>query len=225
MRILLGWATMSRAIAYDETQRESADSESDGAIEARNLYAPELVSYEKAVEASGGLEHVGMFDDLTHEILSVRVVVPSSSKTNLYQMSKRLPGSEHLPVSLAFSSHMRKSFSALVAEDVMAKGRSSSLQIVGMPGTTEFLRKIAWSCAAVGSPLPPGLWVKPNVLELPGEEEILALIRTCEGNASSDEDSMKYRQMVDNWGGPGVSGMRDATLVMAVSQKLGLLDG
>lgn len=160
-------------------------------------------------------------DELNANLLSVRFVIPQMERVITYQLSKRMPGTDKLPVSLACRSLLLNTFKGEWTGDLNNPG-SNRLVFVGMPGLKEFLSELAAACAALSEPLPVDLWWDQKCIEMPSDKQLRRLVDACAFNKQGQPDQQKYQNLILGWMGAGTSAERDSNVLMATGFRMGL---
>jgi hypothetical protein len=160
-------------------------------------------------------------DRVNGNLLGVRFVIPEMEKVVTYQLSKRMPGTGKLPVSLACRSLLLNTFKGEWTGDLIKPG-TDRLVLVGMKGIKNFLKDLAIACAALGEPLPVDLWQRQSCVALPEEKKLRELVDACAFNKQGESDQEKYKNLILGWMGPGASAERDSAIALATGFRLGL---
>lgn len=160
-------------------------------------------------------------DEVNGNLLAVRFVIPSMQKVITYQLSKRMPGSGKMPVSLACRSFLLNTFKGEWTGDLTQPG-TDRLVLVGMKGIKLFLKDLAIACAALGEPLPIDLWQRQHCVAMPEEKKLRELVDACAFNKQGEPDQDKYQNLILGWMGPGSSAERDSAIALATGYRLGL---
>jgi len=228
MYMFVSWSFLSSAQKAEESRVgwvESLISKDDDDSKALadkltcKYCLPEYDAYLQALE--GNSDEPPEMDELNADLLSIRFVIPAMEKVVTYQLAKRMPGTNKLPVSLACRSFLLNTFKGEWSGDLTAPAQNR-LVLVGLRGTKDFLAQLSMACAALGEPLPVDFWKNQPVVELPEDGELRKLIDACAFNQKRKSDQEKYQDLITGWLGSSASAERDIAIALAVGFRLGL---
>ena len=225
MYIFLSWSYVDAAAAAETRRAEwvsSLTKKKEDAALAKQITTeaclPEYANYLKAVADEGDDT---LFDEFNSNLLSIRFCLPKLGKVSTYQQSKRMPGGDKLPVSLAARAFLLNNFQK---EWVGQPGYDSHKRItfVGLAGIRNFLKDFAAACAVMEEPVPYDLWATDRIIELDSDEYLRKLLDSLAFNSKIDQDVDRYRKILLGWMGTGSSAERDNAVAVAAGTKLGL---
>jgi hypothetical protein len=161
-------------------------------------------------------------DKLNRELLAVKIAIPKLESVTTFQLAKRLPDGDRLPVSLAVRSFLMNTFPDEWFSDITTPA-SKRVVFVGMPGIRDFFTRLCYCTAALGSPLPPGLLLNTRMIEpgLDTGDSVVELLRACAYNAKDNDTKNKYQSILDRWAGVGCSAEADNLALLATAAACG----
>lgn len=163
-------------------------------------------------------------DKANKDLLSVRIMAPAIGKISNFQLAKRMPAADKLPLSLAVRAFLLNTF---VGEwtGKQEGPKLNRVTFVGFKGLNQFLSDLAVACGVLDNPLPIDCWLSSPRIELCDDASVRRMMESCAFNHKNNtEESEKYRKIVAGWLGTGASADRDMALLLSTAYKLGLKD-
>jgi hypothetical protein len=225
MYVFVTWSSVSTAKAQEARREEWVSSLPTKTKEQKVLAEklttefclPEYHHLQQALAANDDLDGQVPLDALNKDMLSIRIFHPAADRSGTYQLHRRLPPEVKQPVNVAARAFLLKNFPG----EWTANSSCGRVTLVGFEGLRLFLRDWAFGCAALGSPLPPTLWMSPHVVEFP-ENQVRTLVESLAQNAGTSKDRSLFQESVLGWMGPGASALRDSDVLNMASSMLGL---
>lgn len=184
---------------------------------------PEYHEYQQTMQQLGLTRATLPMDRLNRDLLAIRFVVPALEKVVTYQLARRLPMENKMPVSLAARAFLLNTFPG----EWTGTAGSSRVTFVGLSGLSQFFTELALACGAQGQPLPPKLWRTSPQISLPEDTllrdfvEACAFNQTLPGATAPTTATQRYEALTSGWMGTGASAERDSALLLATAFKLG----
>jgi hypothetical protein len=227
MYVFVSWAYTSSAEAKFLSLVESlpkAENEDVFAAQKEKLsqHLPEYTELTETLTSKKQSLTLLPMDKLNRELLAVKIAIPKLESVTTFQLSKRLPGSDKLPVSLAVRSFLLNLFPDEWSSDITAPA-SNRVVFVGLPGIRDFFVRLGYCTAALGSPLPPGLLLNTRMIE-PGIDDsfyVRNLLDACAFNAKDEDTKAKYESITERWVGTGCSAEVDNLAILAAAAACG----
>lgn len=226
MYVFVSWAFVDLAEHADDQRNFWVDglsgkTKADKALAEKlttEFCLPEYFHLQKAIAANDDLAEGLPLDDLNSQLLGVKFFSPGQNKSVKYQLHRRLPPEVTQPVSLASRSFLLKNCPG----EWSATHTKGAVTLVGFEGLKDFLRHLAFSCAAIGAPLPPSLWNSAKIIELPGSE-CRDLVESLAKNAKDAKQREVWQEAILGWFSPGASAIKDAEVLRLAAASLGML--
>ncbi len=227
MYVFVSWAYTSSAEAKLLNLIEALPTAEDKEVfaaqkEKLSQHLPEYTELSETL-ASKKLSLTSLpMDKLNRELLAVKIAIPKLESVTTFQLSKRLPGSDKLPVSLAVRSFLLNLFPGEWCGDITAPA-SNRVVFVGLPGIRDFFVRLGYCTAALGSPLPPSLLLNTRMIEQAPDDScsVRNLLDACAFNAKDEDTRAKYEGIAGRWVGTGRSAEVDNLALLAAAAACG----